>query len=366
MIIWRGAAIIAALCMFWWGPVAAQSVTLSLKDGSFSVSGRLRSFDGEFYDLDSALGPMTWSALTTDCFGDACPDPKDYTPYIRIAGSAALGEILVPALIESFASQRGWTLVARAVSNATVEIDVLRADDVRVAIFEISLSSTEAGYAGLANGEADIVLARRAPVAAELAQLQDTYTGGSTNPVRSRVIGWEHLRLYTNETNPISALTVSALASMTAEPDATWPGEDGQKLHLRGDLDSVLAMRQQLGQDGPAGALGTGADTDPGVLYVTPNPSLPLQPVALSPTCGPLPTTLSISNDVHPLSAPMYVVTSAIRQSSFLREFLDFTLDLPAQRVVARAGFLSRTPTEAPLASENGLLVNAILNATSE
>lgn len=365
MKIWRCAAFVAAFCVCA-VQAASQTVTLSLKDGSFSVSGKMRSFDGEFYDLDTPLGPMTLSAATTDCLGSACPDPDDYVPFIRVSGSAALGEVLVPALIETFATQRGLSQVARVTSETTTQIDLVRSDARLVATFEISLSSTDGGYRALSEGQSDIVLARRGPTAAEDDAIRAAYEGGSTDPIRLAVIGWEALRLYTNADNPITALTVRDLIGMISAPDSNWPTTTDRPVHYRGDADSIIALQQQLGQTEPTVQLGGGADTDPGILYVTPNLSLPLTPVRLTGTCGTAQASVPFQENQNPLAAPVYLVTSAIRQSALMREFLDFTLDLPAQRVIDRAGFISRTPSEAALSSENGILEDAILNATDD
>lgn len=349
--------------------VAAQSIALSLKDGSFTVTGNLLSFDGEFYEIETAqYGNLTLAASTTQCVGDACPDPSTFVPVIRIAGSASLGELLVPSLIENFATQRGLGLQTQEVSGNEVVVELQAANQKPVARFQITLSSTAEGYAALSEGRADIVMARRGPTQPEIDVQRARYQGGSTDPFRVRVIGWENLQLYTNFSNPVSALTVSQLSDMITSSAAQWPTEglDGPDLHLRGDIDSLIAMSQQFMHADLDFATGTGQDTDPGVLFVTPNLSLPLQRVTLASTCGSIEDGFTFSEDGHPLSAPIYLNTAALRHPPIMRQFLDFSLTVPAQRVVSRAGFRSRTPSETPLASDNGLLVNAILNATSE
>jgi phosphate transport system substrate-binding protein len=41
---------------------AAQDITLTSRDGALSISGSLQGYDGEFFRIDSAYGPLTIDA----------------------------------------------------------------------------------------------------------------------------------------------------------------------------------------------------------------------------------------------------------------------------------------------------------------
>ncbi|MEM6306524.1 MAG: phosphate ABC transporter substrate-binding/OmpA family protein [Pseudomonadota bacterium] len=358
----RAILFVMCLCCGW--PAFGQTVTLSFPDGSFSVSGQLMDFDGEYYDISTSYGVLTLSSATTVCTGADCPDPADFVPVIRIAGSAALGELLVPELISDFATQNGWILNIAPVDDTRVDVDMKRPDNRVIGRFQVMLSSTSAGYTALAEHRADIIMARRSPLPAEQANIAAAYQGGSYQPYRTRVIGWENLRLYTNTDNATDVLTISQLIKMMEPGRAVWPDETA--VHLRGDIDSVIAMMQQFEHETVVPPMNTGGDTDQGVVFITPNLTLPLQHITLSPTCGIANNGLAFEPDTHPLSSPLYLITPTVRQSHMLRQFLDYALSVGAQRVVSEVGYKSRTISETALTSESGFLVNAILNATPD
>ncbi|MEP5375816.1 MAG: hypothetical protein ABJQ14_08455, partial [Hyphomicrobiales bacterium] len=88
------AAIGAALFLYS-GPMAAQDVTLSAQDGGLSVSGMLRSFDGEFYTVDSEFGLLTLDGSGVTCTGPGCPNLDNYVAQLTIAGDRILGDTMV-------------------------------------------------------------------------------------------------------------------------------------------------------------------------------------------------------------------------------------------------------------------------------
>ena len=55
------------------GAALADPVELVLRDGSFSVSGALISFDGGNYQIQSEYGQLTLAADMVVCRGAACP-----------------------------------------------------------------------------------------------------------------------------------------------------------------------------------------------------------------------------------------------------------------------------------------------------
>ena len=102
----RRAAGFAALLFIFAGPAVAQDVTLTSRDGALAISGRLQGFDGEFYRVDSAYGPLTVDAAGVICDGPACPDLTAPKSVIRMVGAADPGRQMLPPLIAAFARAR--------------------------------------------------------------------------------------------------------------------------------------------------------------------------------------------------------------------------------------------------------------------
>jgi len=83
-------------------------VTLTSPDGSVEVSGTLLGFDGDFYRVDTVYGELTVDGSGVTCAGPGCPDLQNYVARLSISGSATIGDVLMPALIEGFALRQGF------------------------------------------------------------------------------------------------------------------------------------------------------------------------------------------------------------------------------------------------------------------
>ena len=100
----RCAAIFAALFFALWPPIAwAQDVTLRSRDGGVELSGNLLGFDGDFYRIQTQYGELTVDGSGVLCEGVGCPSLTDFVAQLSISGSATIGSVLLPALIEAFA-----------------------------------------------------------------------------------------------------------------------------------------------------------------------------------------------------------------------------------------------------------------------
>ena len=105
------AAIIAALFFgIWSGAAAAQDVTLRSRDGAIEVTGTLLGFDGEFYRVETRYGELTVDGSGVLCDGPGCPSLTDFVPELRFSGAAAMGEVMVPALVQAFTRMNGYEI----------------------------------------------------------------------------------------------------------------------------------------------------------------------------------------------------------------------------------------------------------------
>ncbi len=346
-------------------PVVANQVTLSLQDGSFSVSGILKRFDSEFFTIESDFGELTMAAATSRCEGSGCPDLSQLVPKIHMAVSPELGDRLVPALIENFSSSRGFRLTARASDRGTILID-LAAPAVMgtVATIEMSLMEATDGFDALANDKVDMAVLRRAPTLSE----KRTMSQNNPSALRSQVIGWETLRLYADAESPFPALTVRQLMEKTGALDDAPTAGQADTFGLDGDNDSLIALYQVMGRQlaSPLQARSRAASAD--MILVTPNLSLPppLKHIPISASCGAPVQRADDTFGAHPLEAPMYLFHANVRLPKIARDFMGYMLSVPAQRIVERSGFISRTPVEAGMDTEQGILMNAVLNSSND
>jgi len=102
------AATTAALCFS--TMAQAQDATLTARDGALAVSGRLISFDGLVYRIDTQWGRLSVNAAAVDCDGPGCPDLTRFAPELRIAAEPWLADRVLLPLVHSFARSEGLTL----------------------------------------------------------------------------------------------------------------------------------------------------------------------------------------------------------------------------------------------------------------
>jgi len=118
----KRAALCAALFL-WVGifPAVAQDVTLLSRDGSVEISGTLLGFDGEFYRVSTEYGELTVDGSGVSCDGPGCPNLQDFVAELYISGSATMGAVLMPALIDAYA-QRACRCAKFARRNAAMPV----------------------------------------------------------------------------------------------------------------------------------------------------------------------------------------------------------------------------------------------------
>ena len=115
----KRAAVLAALFLFGASSLLAQDVTLSSRDGKIELSGTLLGFDGEFYRLSTEYGELTVDGSGVSCEGPGCPNLQDFVAEIQLSGSASMGAVLMPALIDAFA-QRDPYMTAGLITSYNV------------------------------------------------------------------------------------------------------------------------------------------------------------------------------------------------------------------------------------------------------
>ncbi len=361
------AAALAAFCVFSAAPQAlqAQDVTLSPHDGGLVLSGTLLSFDGEFYRIDSAFGLLTLDAQSVVCAGPGCPDLTGFVPEVLLGGSQTLAQLLLPTLLDGFATAQGLTAVAT--DDPEMAGIALRADDADrvLARFGVMDGTSAQGLAALADGQIDIALSLRAVPAPDL---------------RARVIALDALVPVVAPDNALPAIGLRDLAAVLTGEIDSWADLGGPdlpvRLHMRaGDAAVRALIADRLLADAPfpapPGARAHPSDTalaaavaaDPLGLGVTlQSAAHPARVLPLQGPCGVVrsATPLAVKAGDYPLTVPLMLYTRAERLPLQARRFLAFATGTPAQALVAAAGFVDQTVTAQPLAAQGDRLAGAI------
>jgi phosphate transport system substrate-binding protein len=383
---WLRAAIFAALFILG-ATASAQDVTLTSPDGAVELSGTLLGFDGEFYRIETIYGELTVDGSGVLCDGPACPNLQNFVAEVSISGSATMGSVLMPALIEGFAL-RNALVAERETINATRFVYVLRgeADNTPVARFYFHVSTTDEGFADLLVNEADIVMALREMRPEERMRARSAGLGDMTRANRSRVLALDAMVPIVSPSNPIDTLSPQELAEVFAGRITNWKDLGGVDVSIVLHLpDASTGLGQSVEDDvmGPAG-LSLADDvvrhgqSDDLVRAVLRDPFAigiasyaetgNARALTLTGSCG---FSLAadrgtIKTEDYPLTAPMFLYLPARRLPKVARDFLAFTRGPSAQIMIRRAGFVDQAPEEISIDAQGYRFANAITSAGPE
>lgn len=380
---WIGrAAVFAALFFVAQASVAfAQDITLKSRDGTISISGTLLGFDGEFYRIETRFGELTVDGSGVSCTGVGCPSLTGYVARVTISGSATLGRVLMPALIEGFARRNGLVAHRTTAPDGDPVYALQEAGGgPLVGEFTFRISNTDTGFADLAADDADIVMALREIRAKEVTAAKNAGLGDLTLPNRSRVLALDAMVPIVSPHNPVDTLSIVQLADILSGQIDNWQTLGGPDapitVHLRDDGSGMVQGLQDrllrpARQTLIAGA--TRHDNNPALIRAVAHDPFGLgiasyaeigntKPLVLTGPCGfrLRAARRSIKTEDYPLTAPMFLYVPARRLPRLAREFLAYTHSPPAQIVIRRAGFVDQSPEEIAVDLQGDRLANAV------
>jgi len=341
--------------------VIAQDVALTSADGTLTIEGRLLSFDGEYYQIRSSYGDLTLDGSGVSCDGPGCPSLEAYVARARIAGSAVLGETLMPVLIEGFARQEGFDLrrVDQNDRNFTYELYDRGADKL-LAEFIFDLSDTPDGVAALQRNDADFALARFA-------------YEGSEFPL-PRVLALDAVTFSVAPENPMRAIPFDVLSDLLRGEVGNWNelgGPDMPLVSIGGDpdMDGALVLADIFtSQDHQRGnvqasdqilrdniSIGVTRLSDPGTAIA----------LRLTGACGAdfVPVSLNLKTRDYPLASPQFLYQSKQRKPRVVRQFLQYLSTDHAARDAEFSGFTSHSLVEIPIEAQGARIANAVMQA---
>lgn len=219
------------------GASAAQDIALTSRDGSVELSGTLLGFDGEFYRVETDYGELTVDSSGVSCAGPGCPNLANFVAEVRFSGSATMGAVLMPALIEAFAARQGYTVSREEGDSGRFALLLSREDDGKLAArFDFRASNTNEGFADLLADEADVVMALREVRREERINAREAGLGDLTGANRSRVLALDAVVPVVAPSNPVKQISPLTLARVFSGEIKNWQrlgGPDAPiELHL--------------------------------------------------------------------------------------------------------------------------------------
>ena len=387
MTLLRCAAVFAALFLFGGTPAAAQDITLTSRDGKVALEGTLLGFDGEFYRVETEYGELTVDGSGVSCAGPGCPNLTDFVAEVQFSGAAAMGAVLMPALVDAFAARNGYRVV-REDRDAT-GFDLLltnRDTDKLVARFGFRATNTDEGFADLLADEADVVMALREIRKNERALAREAGMGDLTGINRSRVLALDAVVPVVSPRNPVKGISPLVLAQVFSGQITNWQALGGPdapiELHLptaaagltqaiedQVMIPAQLDLSEQVIRHELPADLAITVASDVFALGLTSYADrMNTQVLTLTGTCG---FSLdagrrTIKTEDYPLTAPMFLYFPARRLPLIAREFLAFTRGPAAQNIIRRAGFVDQAPEEIAVDAQGNRFANAITEAGPE
>jgi len=384
----RWAAACAALLTFIFAASAgAQDVTLTSRDGSVEIVGTLLGYDGEFYRVDSIYGELTLDGSGVLCSGPGCPDLESFVAEISFSGASAIGDKLLPGLIQAFADQQDYAVTKTQVDDFRVDYALVEIVSGHTAArFSVRVSNSNTGLADLLAEQADIAMSLRAVTQEEVARGQQAGMGSFSAPGQNRVIALDALVPVVSPRNPVRQISPEALARVFAGEATNWREFDGIdapiSLHLRTQGSGALFVFQQRIMQ-PSGrvlapditrhpsnqSLVEAVAQDPfAVGLATLSESGSTRALVLAGGCGfrAAAVPAALKADDYPLTAPMFFYIGSRRLPAVGREFLRFSQSPAAQIAILRAGFVDQTISRTPIGRQGERLANAIRAAGDE
>ncbi len=366
------------------GPGVAQDVTLTSHDRTVQVSGTLLGYDGEFYRVDTIYGKLTLDGSGVDCSGPGCPDPGAYVARFTLSGARAMGDVLLPALVESFARAQGFALRRILRSDDDFSYVLASADDGReLAHITFRLGTTGQGFADLMADRADMVMATREISPQEARRARDAGLGDLSAARRARIVGLDALVAVVAPGNPVRRLSLGQLARIMGGQITNWQalgGPDAEIVRHMPGPDTGLTqafMRRAMAPRGLKFAPGVlwhdstadlvdAVGRDPyaiGITTYSQTGSAKTMPLAGSCGFRFRPSALGLKSEDYPLVTPLFLYTPVRRLPKIARDFLGYLRSGEAQRVVSRAGFVDQRPVAISLDAQGARLANAITAA---
>lgn len=370
----RCAAIFAAHFVCAWGGVGsalAQEVTFRSDDNAVVVSGRFVSFDGQVATVLTDTGPVSFRADGMTCDTAACPDLAEYTPHLRITGAAQLGDLLMPALIDVYARDNGWTVTEDAQG-----FQMNRSDGTPMFQIDVAVADPEAAFEAFARHEADILLSMRELRKAELERAFEAGLGRLNTARQGRILALDALVPVASPTSDQRSISMADLTS------ALTGTSDGFDVILPDDLNGQL----QGFEDRFMKPFGLAFPEDQGIRADLPAvidaveggakalALLPFgrtgntQPLALTGPCGLLSQAqfLTMKTEDYPLTFPVFLYLPRRNLHPQISDFLGWLRSPSAQLVIRRAGFVDLAAVPIPLGDQGDRLASAIRNAGGE
>ena len=371
---------VALLLTFPFGELNAEEVTLTLKEGGFTVIGELlASNPPAFLIKNSKLGVLALEMTKFDCSGAACPKPAPV--LVSIHGSNTIGSQLMPSTIERFSEEQGYT-VEKILGRDAEEVQFRLTDSAGNDVSTIDLQSHGSGTApsSLAGGKAQIGEMSRPITTEELSAVE-----GAGVKVKTNIFALDGIVVLVSPQNSLKALSLEDMSKVFSGEITDWaqlgaaPGKinvyarDG-KSGTFDTFNSLVLKPRNVKMSSEARVFEGSADLSDvvardrngigfaGFAYIR-----NAKPLAISSTCGIVssPDVFTVKTEDYPLARRLFLY-SADSLSPMGKRLVDYALSDKAQDVISEAGFINQQIDAQAFEQQAGRFAPALLVADKD
>ena len=376
----------------------AQTVTLKLKNGSFTLTGKLLNFNGKYYVVKAKeFGEITVDAKKFSCISGNCPEKKikktarkklPVTLNFGIHGSNTIGAQLMPALVESYAKKTNLK-IQKVIGSSSEEIilNLTNLNGDKLGKIELHSHGSGTSFPGLVSGAAQIGMSSRPIKNKEQKAMASAGIYNMKSVNREHILALDGLIVILSPTNPINSLSMSQIAKIFSGQINDWSQVGRDKpgpinIYARdvksGTFDTFNALvlkPQKLKISSQAKRFESNPDLsdnvarDPnGIGFTGFAYKRNSKAITISSKCGiyQKPTLFNVKTEEYPLARRLYLYTTQDLRSPHAKKLLKFSLSENAQNTITDAGFVNQSIQLIPFSELGNHLASAINTKNEE
>ncbi|MEM7544960.1 MAG: phosphate ABC transporter substrate-binding/OmpA family protein [Pseudomonadota bacterium] len=385
----RATGLAAAAMILSAAAASAEAVKLSSVATGFVLTGDLIEFDGANYTVNSSIGRLTIAAAGMVCEGPGCPDlttgavpATGLDKTFGVFGSNAIGESLMPGLIEAYSFAKG-TVAERELGTegSRSVIRLLNDEGTEVAAIDLNASGSSDAFPGLISGDALIGMSSRRVLSSEIAAFESAGLAPIDRAGYEHVLALDGLIVIVSPDNPIQTINIDDLADIFSGDINNWADLGGPDLPI-----SLYAAAPNTGDGESFASLllsPRGASMAPDVRTFTSGRDLSdavagdragigftglafersARALDIETSCGIVvsPTDFNVKTEEYPLSRRLFLYTTGDVLPESARGLLEYALSDDAQAEISDIGFVNQSITAVPLNGQGRRIAEAFI-----
>ena len=280
---------------------------------------------------------------------------------LRIHGSHAVEEELVPMLVTNYLASKGATDIKYIGVNPHDKIVTAKLPNRNIPVaIELESHESSSAFSELGEEKASIGVAARPVTDSEVSILLDRY-GNLHSPAGEHIIGLDGLTIIVNRSNPIDALTIEQVAGLFSGGISDWSQIGGRpgpvNIHVRdqkaGTWDSfrylvldrsnqTIAANHKIFETDAEVSDHVASDAG-GIGFVRMPYVRSTKAIAIADTAATIPiepTHFNVETEEYPLSRRLYMYTSPREHQKMIDELIYFVSSPTGQAVVEKTDFI--------------------------